>query len=501
MELTKGISKWIDQNFFPNEQWAEDIPAAPGPSLISSILSAAETTKRIIKRNVSDLVTDTENALSKTAANINDEFLTKEKLQDPGQWLGGGSGKAASAFAAAFRPSNSKLLPSTITGLRKQLDYTSQNNPSPAPLAGKLSDKELSKYGTPEFILDKYLPSTKEGGNPKWLGARELPLSTFIQSAAMEDLASAARIQAIIAKETTHPDAMKGAQINVQRLANGADLLDRIPLEPDIRAFRDQITTKEPIFTAAVRSTHLPGASDIGAALKQIHSLAQQSKFTSEQLDKKSLAQLLGIAKDVEKEANKSKEVIADFTKQRTAQLSQEQGLMPGFVELKSKADFGAETEFLKHCVGAGGADQATGDFLPKWHPITGETLIQNGKFNNSAEIYYGLAEKGKAKYISYRPEGIPVATAEIDKFGNVSQLYGFKNSKVPDDVKAKFDEALKPVIRKMKFGDAKYIPATIKRIDPELDLGMLLMNGRPGAVYEARAAFDRMAREWDVID
>ena len=114
------------------------------------------------------------------------------------------------------------------------------------------------------------------------------------------------------------------------------------------------------------------------------------------------------------------------------------QRLPNDLVELRDKRDFGAETYFLNHCVGAGAADERTGKFLPKWNPVTGEDLIKGDKFRNSADIYYGLMEKGSARYFSYRPSGIPEATVEIDKNGKIRQLYGVNNTEVPSDIKEK---------------------------------------------------------------
>ena len=46
--------------------------------------------------------------------------------------------------------------------------------------------------------------------------------------------------------------------------------------------------------------------------------------------------------------------------------------------------------------------------------------------------------ERGSARYFSYRPEGLPVATVEVDKYGDIKQLYGEKNAEVPQDIKRK---------------------------------------------------------------
>lgn len=411
--------------------------------VIPTLLSAIDNVKGKIRRNVSDLFTDTDNALTKIADTMQQDILSKEKLQDPGQWLAGGSGKIMSAFAGAFRPSDSKLLPSFLAHMKKDVEKPDWTIQERVPLVNKLSSKELSKYGTPEFLLDKYLISTKMGGNPEILGANELEVGDFLRTADMMQVANTAKL---LAKDANHidPNVFKLAKYRMEAVLSPYNAPS---LEPDIRAFRDQIKTNEPIYVADIRWA----SDDVRHALISLNKIVHESKYTPEQLSKKSLDQLLVIARSVEKATNKTDAAIMDFTKQRTTQLNKEQGLPPGFVELKSKADFGAETHFMDHCVGAGGTDVNTGKFLPKWHPITGEELIHGGSFQNSGEIYYGLAEKGKARYISYRPEGLPEATVEINKFGEIAQIYGEKNAPLKPELEKMIREVVKPIQEEMK--------------------------------------------------
>jgi len=80
-----------------------------------------------------------------------------------------------------------------------------------------------------------------------------------------------------------------------------------------------------------------------------------------------------------------------------------------------------------------------------------------------------------------------------------------YGNEAPSPEVKAKVMEALKPIIKKMKYGDGrKYIPT---RADPDLDpqdyimidVQRMLRNGQGvGAVDRAAADFNRMANEWD---
>ena len=134
-----------------------------------------------------------------------------------------------------------------------------------------------------------------------------------------------------------------------------------LSLEDDIRAFRDQIKDKAPIYTFDDYNAFNTYFGDIPRALDKLDELVSKSNYTTEQLSKKSLQQLLGIAKEVEKQAKADSEAILKYTKERTASLKETQGLPNDLVELRDKRDFGAETYFLRHCVGAGAADDITG--------------------------------------------------------------------------------------------------------------------------------------------
>ena len=436
MEILQSLSNWLSSKDLGQKD--EEIPAAPSQSILTSILSSVDNVKRVLRKNLTDLVSDPENALEKTADNIDKEVLSKKNLQDPAQWLAPGSG----AIVGAFRPVESKLMPSSLLKLRALLNKEVGKEDL---ILSKISDKELSKYGTTDFLLDKYLPSTIYDYTDS-IYAREMKLREFLNTYTMEDLKLNAKNLARAAKDKytgAGPDPLFEEQSKL--------LLDDLKWyhndtasgELDIRAYRDQIKNKLPIYDFNEFGAGNRWSGDIPTAIDTLQSILDKSKYTEEQLSKKSLQQLLGIAKEVEEASNKDAAAILKYTKERTASLKATQRLPNDLVELRDKRDFGAETYFLKHCVGAGAADERTGKFLPKWNPITGEDIIKGDKFRNSADIYYGLMEKGSARYFSYRPSGIPEATVEIDKNGKIHQLYGVNNTEVPSDIKEKIIRGL----------------------------------------------------------
>ena len=98
MEILQSLSNWLSSKDLSQKD--EEIPAAPSQSILTAILSSVDNVKRVLKKNLTDLVSDPENALEKTADNIDKEVLSKKNLQDPAQWLAPGSG----AIVGAFRP-------------------------------------------------------------------------------------------------------------------------------------------------------------------------------------------------------------------------------------------------------------------------------------------------------------------------------------------------------------------------------------------------------------
>lgn len=176
---------------------------------------------------------------------------------------------------------------------------------------------------------------------------------------------------------------------------------------------------------------------DIDKAIFRYAQDLELSPLSSDQLSKKSLQQLLMHADDVAKnkaellrKEEESLQKLPEFTKARTATLQAEQGLPGGFVELKQPADFGAETEFLNHCVGAGGYNGDTKKYLFQHHPISGREVIKNS--GSSFSQYKKAMDSGESRFFSYRPEGVPELTVEVGiKSKEIRQVYG-KNDRSP---------------------------------------------------------------------
>jgi hypothetical protein len=513
MELLPSLSEWMSQSFsdLVDRSPQKSLPQVSGdspmreqvrPSTKEDYVSVMDPNKPSDGRTMTQEALDWIKELGKDIQDPKKviQFLSGMAI-DPTTYLpqfkiaAAGLG-AKAALIGAFRPTESKLLPSTIVELKNRINSTYDEGKR-IPLSEKLSDKEITKYGTPEFLLDKYLPSTEQGGSPVWLNAEELKLSQFLEE---YDVSRLRQKSEYMAKSVTFKNKSDfgDAQFRLKEHLRATP-----SLEPNIRAFRDQITDGKPIYITD--SLHrLGSAGDIETALKTVNSLVSKSAYTPEQLSKKSLKQLLGIADEEKKKSQVGIAAITDFTKQRTAQLKSTQGLKNDLVELTNKNDFGAETEFLKHCVGAGSIN-AEGEFLPKWHPITGADLTGDKNLRNSAEIYWGLKERGSSRYFSYRPEGLPVATVELTKDGTVKQLYGFKNTIPKPEDEAKIMDGLKPIIKEIKFGtpdNRKYVKVPdgnmLQAEENAFDINFLLRNRRLGAVENA--AMDRLGgrlREW----
>ena len=300
-----------------------------------------------------------------------------------------------------------------------------------ALVGSKISPSAMAKYGAPEFPLDKYLAHVS-GYNPELalrrLQAEEYPLSTFL-----------AETDRLTTKIRNSSESIVGNKSSLAKEPNLTDLAFYArEYGPDVRAFVGQIKDKQPIFQVWPSSA----LDDIDHAIQSVSKILETSPYTTEQLSKKSMDQLLGVVKQIEAKQTKDIKVIADFTKQRTAQLNTEQGLPPGFVELKTKADLGAETEFMNNCSGAGGAHPTSGKFLPKWHPITGEQLIKDIPSGSSADRYWKDIESGNSRMFSYRPEGLPEVTIQVDtRLKRVTEVGGKNNEDIPTQHKTIVDK------------------------------------------------------------
>jgi hypothetical protein len=420
--------------------------------LVPAVTAWLSSKQRLLKRNVQDAVSNPADFVDKQLTNFNEDMkpeqvfdleVWKRELASQGKGLVEGEaatavlGKAfgpagmAAAQAAsvltpmlvgAFRPVGSKLLPSTLQIIKSDMGEFSLAEGSLAEsIQKKASGKVLQKYGTEEFPLDPYLAHMRgtrlesPEAFKKQLNPRELSLQDM-RAGAQHYSERKPILDRLVADGKRDP-------------AYRSEVLRR--LEGDLRAYRFALSEKAPIF----RVEPYAGAADIQEGAYNLSQVLENSPYSPDQLSKKSLEQLVSIGKKTEAAQLKEASVIKDFTVKRSAQLNQEQGLPKGFVELKTRQDLGAETEFMNNCVGAGGAHPQTGKFLPKWHPITGEQITK-GFAEDSGDKYWKRLQSGNERIFSYRPEGLPVATIRMDtRTGEVIEALGMGNRPIPSDI------------------------------------------------------------------
>ena len=366
----------------------------------------------------------------------------------------------------AFRPSGSVISPLALKDAKADIqmakDWTARDNSPDVLLASKISDRELQRYGTPEFLLDSRLTSTqnelfeKVSVRPKT--ANDPTRSDYLQRrwtyqfddtrlgleedrkylrGAMEDARNAGDVlQGFGPDYISHlPTNMEDIGYSSGKVIKRVDELARTrkDLVSHVRAKSDAVRAGKDFYIADNRFVN----QDIGEAIRKYADDLDSSPLSPDQLSKKSLQQLLMHADDLAKskaeilrKEEESLQKLPEFTKARTATLQAEQGLPGGFVELKQPADFGAETEFLNHCVGAGGYNGDTKKYLFQHHPISGREVIKNS--DSSFSQYKAAMDSGESRFFSYRPEGVPELTIEVRiKSKEIRQVYG-KNDRSP---------------------------------------------------------------------
>lgn len=395
--------------------------------LLPAVTAWLDSRTRVLKKQVTDLVTDPVGHVEKQAFNALEDasnFIDKSR-EDPMAWV---EGLAGNGMVGAFRPVGSKLLPSQLKHMAKiltpvklgqegsldplaQVEWGALESESLSKqIVGKISNKALQKYGASDFPLDSFLGHVR--------GSQGRSKGVYLALLDPKELDQAGLRTAI---REFRIDNRSPNPFNHDSLGPA-----------DMYAIRDALRNKTPLVRIpdpyAATSDILTGTRNLAAAL-------ETSKFTPEQLSKKSLEQLVSIGKKTEAAQLKEVSVIKDFTISRSAQLNKEQGLPKGFVELKTQQDLGAETEFMNNCVGAGGAHPQTGKFLPKWHPITGEQITK-GFAEDSGDKYWKRLQSGNERIFSYRPEGLPVATIRMDtRTGNVLEALGVENGPIPESM------------------------------------------------------------------
>lgn len=354
----------------------------------------------------------------------------------------------------AFRPSGSVISPLSLASARDIPNEVDANSLT-GLLWKKISNKEFQKYGTPEFLMDSKLlhttdPDFKElnlevqtlkSGDPdpplesaKYT-MRNIGYNLYDNREAIRSIRSNRdydKLRGIPASDSRNNSALKSLNKYTERINENLDDLANIRrlAVQHVRGKSDAEKAGKEFYTADAYAV----GDDIDRAVFRYAKDLELSPLSPDQLSKKSLQQLLMHADDLAKRneelLRKEEESLAklpEFTKARTATLQVEQGLPGGFVELKHPADFGAETEFLNHCVGAGGYDAATNKYKFQVHPISGREVIKNS--DSSYSQYKAAMDRGQSRFFSYRPEGKPVLTFEVDTEHNgIKQIHGLND-------------------------------------------------------------------------
>ena len=354
----------------------------------------------------------------------------------------------------AFRPSGSVISPLALASAR-DIPNEVDTNSLTGLLWKKISNKEFQKYGTPEFLMDSKLLHTTDPDFKEWnLGVQTLKSADpdpSLESARYTmrnigyDLADNReqirsiksnrdydKLRGMPASDFRNNAALKSLNKYTKRINENLDELANVRrlAVQHVRGKSDAEKAGKEFYTADAYAV----GDDIDKAVFRYAQDLEFSPLSPDQLSKKSLQQLLVHADDIAKvkaellrKEEESLQKLPEFMKARTATLQAEQGLPGGFVELKQPADFGAETEFLNHCVGAGGYNGDTKKYLFQHHPISGREVIKNE--DSSFSQYKARRDRGDSRYFSYRPEGQPVLTFEVGtKYNEVSQIFGRNN-------------------------------------------------------------------------
>lgn len=322
-----------------------------------------------------------------------------------------------------------KMIDMLMKGRNEQaLDYAMRGDELPASLdlslqavANKLTAREMSKYGTPEFVLDRYLRSTKtlDGRVPPSYGT--LNIKDVLNSPEASDIAMLNSGTASI------PADAKGAK-EAKKILDELILDKAATIEDFTKAQKegkDLYTTNSEYYTE----------TDIASGIRNMVNTARDLGIAEEQIAGKTLPALNSIILKEEdkaiKELQKNIQVKADIMATRTEELrSKNDSLLKGFVKLENDKDLAQETDALNHCVGAVGLDNNR--WIPGYDTVTGKASKLSAE-GSSMEERVNAMKDGDSIY-SYRPDGIPQFTVQVGKGGNVKEAYAINNTPLNDE-------------------------------------------------------------------
>lgn len=322
----------------------------------------------------------------------------------------------ASLGAGVFRPVGSKLVDLTtkeiFDALKSVADDT--HNPITKALYNKFTRKEIEQYGTEKFQIDKILPHNRWDSELRTLNLDiNKPTGGSISPIERKFL----------------------VDVNKRYGPN-----DYIP--DDIFFLVQRIQRKEAYDLAPSRALY----GDLDPAIRKLEEALRTSskQLTPEQIQQKSLASLVSIHQKNLLEEQKALQPTLKKIQERTAQLQSDGPI----VKINDIRDRSADTFVLNNCVGS--YSNPTGNkFIPVYHPGTGLLQASQKEINQGNHIgYEDKIRTGKSDIYSYRPNGIPVLTIEIDRAsGQAIQVLGQNNRKATPEEWA----AIQPYLDKIQ--------------------------------------------------
>lgn len=337
------------------------------------------------------------------------------------------------AMQGAFRSSNDTMLSrDTIEDILYLKEDPNLNRfsawdtyvPHNSLLLSKLSSKEVAKYGTPEFVLDKYLTSTvlHDGRAPGTI--KEIDLPALLDSNNVRELKAVNESIAEIEKSGKRYSRLDNAVKNLQRgVLNAGTLVEDYNL-----------STKQG--KKLLRDNTGMAMDDVGRGIVRLNEKLIELGITKEEFQDKSLQQIKSLVNKKEEETikilKKSQDKKVEIISNRTKELaSSQRGAEDGFVRLVEDKDLAHETDILNHCIGA--VNRCNDKYIPAFDTVTGK--LNKAKDTNSFKDYKDMLESGDSEFYSYRPKGMPEFTIRVDRTlgvgneGLVVQAHGFEDA------------------------------------------------------------------------
>jgi hypothetical protein len=330
-------------------------------------------------------------------------------------------------------------------------------------LLNQLTPKAVSKYGTEEFVLDRFLPSTIHN-QPTYTATTISDIvnsyeGKIIGEANNSLVESLNRLNKAKERQADLPSyearTIKEA-VNTQ-VAREEDAIQKIQGVISKQGYLIQDLTKivtdpknTPVFGTGSR---VPGDKLIRISPQSMMSdITEATSKLSQKIVElgvdpagKNLQQLVATVNvkiaEAEKAAAKNQKLLDDTIVGRTRTLMQNAkdesdvitvGGKP-FVKLEDAQSLSDETAYLNHCVGA--IDRTNDKYIPYLDPITGKATQNRHKGYGGFNQYMDRIGKGELEIYSFRPEGKPEFTVAIDpRTGVVTQAYGKGNSSINAD-------------------------------------------------------------------